>query len=193
MAAKSEPNTNKGDGLISMLVAGGLALSVGLGTGFGAIMFLAPTTVQPVKPATSGSQSQNEPSDASQTENGRPGKEKTGDVQDSEIAAAEADAVDPADIDFAPIPPVIVNLLEPKQVWLRMEGGIAYSKSGEKKTELLAAEAAQQIAQYLKTLRLADIEGPDGLQFLQEEINATVHALSDGQVKRVLLTGLIVE
>jgi flagellar protein FliL len=193
MTAKGESGGKHGGGLFSTLVAIGLALVFGLGSGFGAVTVFAPTfgpSANAVSSAAPGSQKK---PDIGNNEAGQTNDEGEAGTQAPVVEDAEIAAIDPADIDFASLPPVVVNLREPSQVWLRLEGGITYAKSGEKKSEVLVAESAHQIAQYIKTLSLADIEGPDGLQFLQEDVNGIVKALSNGQVDRVLFTGLVVE
>jgi flagellar protein FliL len=193
MAPKNEAGSKKSGGLVPALVATGLAIVVGFGAGYGAVTFSAPAfNMLPQEDNATALLSQNAP-DADQGSDKKSGNEGIEADQVTENEEGDSASIDPADIDFAMLPPVIVNLREPKQVWLRLEGGISYAKSGPKKSELLVAESAQQIAQYLKTLNLSDIEGPDGLQFLQEDVNGIVKALSDGQVDRVLLSGIVIE
>jgi flagellar FliL protein len=46
---------------------------------------------------------------------------------------------------------------------------------------------------YLRTLRLDQLEGPSGILGLRDDLNATVMALSNGEVRGVLIHGLVVE
>jgi flagellar protein FliL len=193
MAAKNDSGGKQGGGLVPTLVAIGLALVFGLGSGFGAVTLFAPTLGPSSDAAPSASAGALKKPGVESGVADQPEEAEVEGAQTAEAEETEVVAIDPADIDYAALPPVIVNLREPSQVWLRLEGGITYAKSGEKKSELLVAESAQQIAQFIKTLSLADIEGPDGMQFLQEDVNGIVKALSNGQVDQVLVTGLVVE
>jgi flagellar protein FliL len=189
MASKTETRAKATDGVIPLLMATGLALATGLAGGFGAVWMFSPELL--------GSHIAHTPVGVTTDPSEKTEGVGKGHDQDKGVASANAAPdlvpVDLGEIDFVPFPPVIVNLTEPKQVWIRMEGGIAFMKSGDKKPELLAAESAAQITQYLKTLSLTDIEGSDGLLFLQEDVNDIVKSLSGGQVHRVLISGLIVE
>lgn len=196
MAAKgdSKDKGGGGGGIMPLLIAAVISVAVGLGAGYGTItMFAPPAPDAAAKPAE-------KPAEHAKAATKEAPAEK-GTVEDhgaeSGAAAAEEEEapepVDPNDVAFIALPPVITNVAEPKTVWLRLEGGVTYLKSGETKGEVLAAQVAQQIIQYLRTVHLTEIEGEDGLQFLREDLNDITRSLSNGQVQNVLISGLIVE
>ncbi len=195
MASKddSKDKDGKGGGIMPLIIAAVLSIVIGLGAGYGTIITFAP----PKSPEAAAKPAEKPAADAHAA---APKDEKAAGGHGGEGDAASADAeeqppepVDPTDVAYVPIPPVITNLSDPKTVWLRLEGGITYLKSGEKKPDILAGEAAQQIVQYIRTIKLSDVEGQDGMQFLQDDLNDITRSLSNGQVQAVLITGLIVE
>lgn len=120
----------------------------------------------------------------------------TENVQGQE-APAEEEAVEEEtplkDMTVVPLPPILTTLAEPRGKWIRLEGALLVLPGAEKPPELLAEETGEQILAYLRTLRLADIERPSGFLGLRDDLNETVKVLSDGQVRGVLIHGLVVE
>lgn len=97
------------------------------------------------------------------------------------------------DLKVVPFPPILTTLAEPKGKWIRLEGALLTLPSTEKAPEMLAEETGEQILAYLRTLRLAEIESPSGFLGLRDDLNETVKVMSEGQVRGVLIHGLIVE
>jgi flagellar protein FliL len=194
MASKddSKDKDGKGGGMMPLIIAAVLSIVIGVGAGYGTIVTFAPpptaeTAAKPAEKPAADAHSAGAPAAKDEAAGGH------GAEGDAAAEEHPPEPVDPNDVAYTVLPPVITNVAEPKNVWLRMEGGITYLKSGEKKPEVLAGETAQQIVQYLRTVRLADVEGQDGLQFLQDDLNDITRALSNGQVQTVLISGLIVE
>lgn len=92
-----------------------------------------------------------------------------------------------------PFPPVLTSLAEPKGVWIRIEGSMLILAETEDKPEILVEQAGAQLLAYLRTVKLAQIEGPSGLLHLREDINDMVSTLSRGQVREVLIHAMVVE
>ena len=92
-----------------------------------------------------------------------------------------------------PFPPVLTTLAAPKGIWIRIEGSLLLAKETEDNPEILVEKAGTQILTYLRTARLAQIEGPSGFLHLREDLNNTVSALSGGQVREVLVHTMVVE
>ena len=97
------------------------------------------------------------------------------------------------DLKVIPFPPILTTLAEPKGKWIRLEGALLAVPGSEKAPELLAEETGEQILAYLRTLRLAEIETASGFLGLRDDLNETVKIMSEGQVRGVLIHGLIVE
>lgn len=196
MASKgdSKDKDGKGGGIMPLIIAAVLSIAIGVGAGYGTIITFAPpkapeSAAKPAAPPAADAKAAEAPAKDAKAAGGHGGE--------GDAAAADEEQppepVDPADVAYTPIPPVITNVAEPPTVWLRLEGGITYLKSGEKKPDVLAGETAQQIVQYIRTIKLSDVEGHDGMQFLQDDLNDITRSLSNGQVQNVLISGLIVE
>lgn len=92
-----------------------------------------------------------------------------------------------------PFPPVLTTLAEPRGTWIRLEGSMLIDADAERNPELLAEQAATNLLGYLRSVKLDDIDGPSGLLFFRQDLNDVVSALSDGQVREVLIHTLVVE
>lgn len=92
-----------------------------------------------------------------------------------------------------PFPPVLTTLSEPKGKWIRVEGSILITPEANQQPEILAEKSGEQILAYLRSLRLDQLEGPSGLLSIRSDLNETVSTLSGGQVKGVLIHGIVVE
>jgi flagellar basal body-associated protein FliL len=97
------------------------------------------------------------------------------------------------DVSLTRFPPVLTTLADPKGKWIRLEGSIMVRKESEKSPELLAEEAGDQILTYLRSVRLSQLESPSGILGLRDDLDETVQILSGGDVRGVLIHGLVVE
>lgn len=104
-----------------------------------------------------------------------------------------SEALHSDDVRLTSFPPVLTTLLEPKGKWIRLEGSIMIAASGEKQPELLAEEAGEQILTYLRNVRLSELQSASGILALRDDLDETVQALSGGEVRGVLIHGLVVE
>lgn len=88
--------------------------------------------------------------------------------------------------------PIFANLAEPKNVWMRLEAALLI-KPGPQKRDVLITQVSQDVMQFLRTVKLAQLEDASGLQFLRDDLNDIVRTRSEGQVSEILVKGLIVE
>jgi len=88
--------------------------------------------------------------------------------------------------------PIFANLAEPKNVWMRLEAALLI-QPGTKQPDVLVTQLSQDLMQFLRTVKLAQIEDASGLQFLRDDLNDVVRTRSGGQVSEILVKGLIVE
>ncbi|MGE0629219.1 MAG: flagellar basal body-associated FliL family protein [Hyphomicrobiaceae bacterium] len=94
---------------------------------------------------------------------------------------------------IVPLAPVIVNVSGKGDKWLRMEGSVAFSAPpGSDKTVLLAY-MVEDLAGFLRTTSLKQIESSAGLEFLRDDISELVRLRSKGRARRFILTSLVVE
>ena len=158
---------------------------VGAGAGFAVGAFLQPARSAPpqaIPPSATAS--------AASVETKAGQAEPASGVTDAEV---EDDAVNEADVKIVPLPPVLTTLAAPEGKWIRLEGSILTRPGAEKAPDLLAEMAGEQILAYLRTVRLEQLQGPSGLLALRDDLNETVRSLSKGDVRAVLIHGLLVE
>lgn len=181
--------TRKGDLITTGIVV--LLLSVaGAGIGFAVGALLQPD--QDVgggvddKPLKSGER------EAGTTADGEQAADVNGDDPKSSAEEEPGDTADPS-LRIVPIPAVLTTLAAPEGRWIRLEGSILINAEGQTQPELLAERAGEQVLTYLRTVRLDQLQGPSGFLALRDDLNETVSTLSGGEVRAILIHGLLVE
>lgn len=99
----------------------------------------------------------------------------------------------PADTELRALVPIITNLADPPEVWVRLQVAIAFDRSTTQKPEVLAAQISEDILGYVRTLSLAKIGGASGLQHLREDLSERARIRSDGQVRELVIQTLVVQ
>lgn len=92
-----------------------------------------------------------------------------------------------------PLAPVITNLAAPREAWVRLETAIVVETDDIENMSALTAKIAEDVAGYLRTLTLAQLEGPSALQHLKEDLNDRAALRSEGKVKEVVVFGMVAE
>jgi len=91
------------------------------------------------------------------------------------------------------LPPIITNLADPANAWVRLQTSIVIDKTSPTKPEVLAAEIADDILGFMKTVTLAQIGGASGLQHLREDLTERAVIRSRGHVRELILQTLVVQ
>ena len=125
-------------------------------------------------------------------EGGGHGEAEAG-AEEAEVLLDEEPPDNLAEMVVTPMEPVITNIAKPKTVWVRLEGSILSRAGSEVKPQVLAAQAAQQVVAYLRTIDIHQIEGANGLLHVNEDLNDIAKTFSNGSVRQILISGLIVE
>lgn len=88
--------------------------------------------------------------------------------------------------------PVVVNLAEPRDAWIRIEASLLIDgmKQG---ADVLAAQLAEDFVAYLRTASLAHFEGPSGFQNLREDLVDRAAIRDREHIKDVIIHGVVVE
>lgn len=162
----------------------GLLLSlVGAGAGFTVAAILAPAAAPPRVAVAPPPAAEAKP----------PG----GDAKPAAEAAAGEDLPPITEVQvpmvILPLPPLLTNIAEPKDTWIRLEGSLLLKKDSDDPAPILVEHAGEQILTLLRTTRLADIAGPSGFLQFREDLNDTVSAASKGQVREVLIHTMVME
>ena len=86
--------------------------------------------------------------------------------------------------------PITTNLAYPAENWVRIEVALQFKDAPD---IALAEEIHQDIAAYLKTVSLQQIQGPRGFQYLRDDIRERVDLRSDGRVTNVMFRTFVIQ
>lgn len=171
--------------LVTTLVVALLLTLVGAGVGFavGVVLKGGDTAQEEPAPVETKSEPEAEKHEAAKAE--------------SENAAEEEETEEPEPpletLKVVPFPPILTTLAEPKGKWVRLEGSVLVLPAGERSIELIAEESGERILTYLRTVRLDQIESASGILTVRDDIDEMLKSLSNGEVRGVLIHGLVVE
>ena len=90
------------------------------------------------------------------------------------------------------LPPIVANLAGGKTL-IRLLTAIVLDPQEIKHADRLTPELMSDFTAFLNTLELRDIEGPDGLRRLQEELNERAHIRSEGLVHELIVESMVVQ
>ena len=91
-----------------------------------------------------------------------------------------------------PLAPIVTNLAGSQTVWIRIESSLLFNET-PKDADALAARISEDIVGFLRTVPIQQIQGGTGFQYLSEDLNERVRARSDGQVRELIIQGMIIE
>jgi len=91
------------------------------------------------------------------------------------------------------LPPIVANLDEPPNSWVRLEAVIVFDAKAVPKPDLLAAQISQDLLGFLKTLSLAQLAGSSSLQNLRDDLNERASVRSDGAVHELIIQVLVIQ
>lgn len=98
-----------------------------------------------------------------------------------------------ADTSIIDLPPVITNLADPPNDWVRVQASIVYDSKAVAKPQVLAAKVSEDILAYMKTVTLAQIGGASGLEHLREDLNERASIRSDGHIRELIIQAVVVQ
>lgn len=91
-----------------------------------------------------------------------------------------------------PLPAIVTNLATPQKTWVRLEASIVYSDATPD-INALAATIAEDVIAFLRTVPLAQLEGPSGFLHLREDLNERARIRSAGKVRELVIQSLVLE
>jgi flagellar FliL protein len=91
------------------------------------------------------------------------------------------------------LPPVITNLAEPANIWIRLQASIIFDAKSLKRPDLLSTQIGGDIVSFLRTLSLAQLGGASGLLHLREDLNERAKIRSGGLVRELVLQSMVVQ
>jgi flagellar FliL protein len=86
--------------------------------------------------------------------------------------------------------PILTNLSAPSKVWVRLELSLVFDGPVD---QSIARAISQDILAYIRTVKLAEVEGPSGFQHLREDLEERASVRSGGRVKKILIRTLLFE
>ena len=98
----------------------------------------------------------------------------------------------PANAKLVQLKPIIANLAEPKDTWMRIESTLVLQGEVEG-AEALGTKIAEDIAAYLRTTTLAQFEGASGFQNLIEDLDDRVRLRGGKDVRELAVHGVVIE
>ena len=121
-----------------------------------------------------------------------------------ERTIAEKDATKPAeqkpvsakyggDVVVKPLSPVITNLASPADTWIRLETAMVFKSKDIENPDVVSAELRQDMLAYLRTISMAQLDGPSALQHLREDLNERAQLRTKGQVSELIIETLIIQ
>jgi len=89
--------------------------------------------------------------------------------------------------------PLVTNLSAPNDAWVRLQASLVLSEDAKEDIDIVVSHVEEDMLAYMRTLTIAQIEGPLGLQHLREDLNERARMRSKGQVREVVLESLVVQ
>ena len=110
----------------------------------------------------------------------------------SSKGAANKDCARPG-VALVDLPPIITNIGSPTDVWARVEAAIVLDSKTVEHPEILAGEIASDELAYLRTLNIAQVEGPIGLENVRQDLADRAYVRSNGKVSEFILKTLVLQ
>jgi len=108
-------------------------------------------------------------------------------------AEAASEASSAAALSVFDLPPVVTNLADPSDVWIRLEASIVIDPKTMPRPEVIGGEIASDILEYLRSTSLTRLEGQIGLQDLKHDLSERANVRSGGKVVELIVRTLVVQ
>ncbi|MDB5509247.1 MAG: flagellar basal body protein FliL [Hyphomicrobiales bacterium] len=108
-------------------------------------------------------------------------------------AAGAEPAKLPSKIVVKDLPHVLTNVAMPPESWIRLEASIVYDQADIANVSVLAGEISNDLLAFLRSVSLREIQGPEGLAYLRQDMKDRVALRSDGKVKDLVIQTLVVQ
>ena len=88
---------------------------------------------------------------------------------------------------------VVTNLASPSSTWVRLEASMVFKNGALKNPEVTGAEIRQDMLAYLRTVNIAQLEGPSALQHLLEDLDERAAVRTNGSVSELVIQTLVLQ
>lgn len=89
--------------------------------------------------------------------------------------------------------PIVSNLASPPDTWVRLEASLVLGDDPEAEDDILVSQIAQDVATYLRTLTVRELQGVSGLLHLREDLNERARIRSSDRVRELIVETLVVQ
>ncbi len=111
---------------------------------------------------------------------------------EEEAPKQSAKATLPATSKLVTMAPIVANLAEPENAWIRIEASILVDGL-DMGGDVLAAQLAEDFVAYLRTATLVQFQGPSGFQNLREDLMDRATIRDREHIKDVVIHGVVIE
>ena len=91
------------------------------------------------------------------------------------------------------LPPIVTNIANPADIWVRLEASIVFDPKAVPHPEVIAAEIATDELAYLRTVSVVDLQGPIGLENIRQDLRDRALVRSGGKIDELLLKTLVLQ
>jgi flagellar FliL protein len=91
------------------------------------------------------------------------------------------------------LPPIVTNLANPTDTWVRLEAAIVFDPKGLPHPDIVAAEIATDELAYLRTISVQELQGPIGLENIRQDLRDRALVRSNGKIIDLLLKTLVLQ
>lgn len=92
-----------------------------------------------------------------------------------------------------PLEAVVTNLASPPDTWVRLEASMVFKNGALENPEVTGAELRQDFLAYLRTVNIAQLEGPSALPHLLEDLNERAAVRTSGRVSELVVQALVIQ
>ena len=129
------------------------------------------------------------PPAAETADEAKPGKP----ADKKEEAKAEAAANCGPGPSLVDLPPIVTNLANPTDIWVRLEAAIVFDPKTLPHPDVVAAEIATDELAYLRTISVQELQGPIGLENIRQDLRDRALVRSNGKIIDLLLKTLVLQ
>ncbi|MBK1622042.1 flagellar basal body-associated FliL family protein [Afifella marina] len=97
------------------------------------------------------------------------------------------------DMVLQPVGPVVVNVADPADVWVRLETAIVFPNGALENPEVTAGEIREDIMAFVRTMPLSQFQGPSALQHLRDDLNDRAAVRTNGKVSELIIETMVVQ
>jgi flagellar protein FliL len=92
-----------------------------------------------------------------------------------------------------PLDAVVTNLASPSDTWIRLEASMVFKNGALQNPAVTAAELRQDMLAYLRTVNIAQLQGPSALQHLIDDLDERAAVRTNGRVSELVIQTLVIQ